>query len=281
MQNSIILTALAFLTSVLLIGCGDDDISIREVPIGITDFADSFEGVGTDLNFLFPADNSRWTNLQKVNTAGGNNLVTLVDTSATDGTHALYIFANAGNDPLSKMDIEKGGFSATAGQTVRIEADIRINSNENLADLLLLDLECCSCWDPDVPDNKCPGVRLMFSGGNDFLAIERGKIGHATIGQQQVAFPRFAWTKVIWEMTLSPEDDGLNVLSINGEEVIRASGRNLPNATDFRGQAADQGLDFTLQEPVFYERFQIGATAKASGSDVALLIDNVRVRVRD
>jgi hypothetical protein len=281
MQNPILLTALSFLIIVLVVGCTDDDISIREIPVGITDFADSFEGVGTDLDLLFPADNSRWTNLQQVNTAGGNNQVALVDTTASDGSHALYLFAQPGNAPLSKMDIEKGGFSATAGQTVTIEADFRINSNENLADLLLLDFECCSCWDPDVPDNKCPGVRLMFSGGNDFLSIERGKIGHETIGQQQVAFPRFTWTTVVWEMTLSPEDDGLNVLTINGEEAIRASARNLPNATDMREQAANQGVDFTLQEPVFYERFQIGATAKVSGSDVALLIDNVSVRVRD
>ncbi|MFK8161445.1 MAG: hypothetical protein AB8H12_03195 [Lewinella sp.] len=266
----------------LFTGCADDDTtSPIEVPAGLTDFADSFEGVGTNLDLLFPADNSRWSKFQQVNTAGGNNQAFLVDTSATDGAHALYLFAQPGNDPLSKMDIEKGGFAAVAGQTVRIEADFRINSNENLADMLLLDFECCSCWDPDVPDNKCPGVRLLFSGGNDFLSIERGKIGHETILQQQVAFPRFAWTKVVWEMTLSPEEDGLNVLSINGEEVIRASAKNLPNATDFKEQAAGQGVDFTLQEPVFYERLQVGATAKVRGSDVALLVDNVSVSIRD
>jgi len=88
--------------------------------------------------------------------------------------------AKASDNTLSKADIEKGGFAAPVGSTVRITAKIYIATEEPLVNVLLLDLECCSCWDPDVPDNQCPGIRLMLK-EDDYLAIERGKILGSTL----------------------------------------------------------------------------------------------------
>ncbi len=264
-------------------GCDDDTPAGRiDVPVGITDFFDGFETNETNLNQLFPEDGSRWTKLQQDNPDGNANVVELSTTLAAAGEQSLSLFAYGSLNPLSKMDIEKGGFAAVAGQTVIIEADFFIESDENLTDLLLVDFECCSCWDPDVPDNKCPGVRLMMSGGNDFLSIERGKIGGATLVQTEMAFPRSEWVNVSWEMTLSAEEtEGSNILRLNGTEVLRATGMNMPNAMVFAESAASNNIDFTLQEPVFYERLQVGATANPTSADVQLYVDNVRVSVRD
>ncbi|WP_273444445.1 hypothetical protein [Neolewinella agarilytica] len=252
------------------------------VPEGITEFVDDFETESNDLSLLFPPDGSRWTTLQLINTAGGNNQLALTAERVSLGNQSLSISSFGGNNPLSKTDIERGGFAAVAGQTITIEADFYIDSDANLRDLLLLDLECCSCWDPTVPDNKCPGVRLLMSGGNDFLSIERGKIGGETLLQTSLPFPRREWVHVVWEMTLSPDETtGHNRLIINEQEVVTETGMNMPDATILANAAAAEGISFTLPEPVFYERLQIGVTANPRDLEVDLFVDNVRVQVRD
>jgi len=55
-----------------------------------------------------------------------------------------------------------------SGNIVTITADFYVNGNGSLENLLLIDLECCSCWDSTVGDNygaenQCPGVRLICS----------------------------------------------------------------------------------------------------------------------
>ncbi len=285
MENTLkILSALLFTGIFLTSSCEKtvDPPGPVIVPEGITDFVDDFETEADDFNLLFPSDGSRWTTLQLINTAGGNNQLELTNERATLGDQSLSVSSFGGNNPLSKTDVERGGFAAVAGQTVTIEADFYIDSDNNLQDLLLLDLECCSCWDPTVPDNKCPGVRLLMSGGNDFLSIERGKIGGETLLQTSLPFPRQEWVNIVWEMTLSPDEaTGQNRLSINGQDVITEAGMNMPNATILGNAAAAEGVSFTLREPVFYERFQIGVTANPRDLEVDLFVDNVRVSVRD
>lgn len=83
-----------------------------------------------------------------------------------------------------------------------------------------MDLECCACLDPSVADNQCPGIRLKMSGGNDYLAVERGKILGNTIGQNTHNFPRRRWVSISREMKLSDEDDGLIMLFLDDEEVF-------------------------------------------------------------
>ncbi|MEQ9305952.1 MAG: hypothetical protein RJQ14_18705 [Marinoscillum sp.] len=60
----------------------------------------------------------------------------------------------------------------------------------------------------------------MMSGGNDYLAVERGKILGSTIRQNTLAFPRRRWVSIRWEMKLSDEDDGLIMLFLDDEEVF-------------------------------------------------------------
>jgi hypothetical protein len=118
-----------------------------------------------------------------------------------------------------------------------------------------------------------------MSGGNDYLSIERGKISGTTLQQTNFAFPRNQWVSVQWEMTMSDTENGLNRLLINGTEVINESAMNMPNAQIFSDVFTNQGIDFTLQEPTFYERVQIGATANPTSGNIELFVDNFTIKV--
>ncbi len=274
------MTRMALLAiTLLLVSCTSDETpSIGSEVVYL--FEDGFETTGSDLSKLFPSDGSRWSNIQVVNPNGGENMISLQNDIAIEGNTALKVIANASDDILSKADIEKGGFKAPSGSTVTLEASFYITSTENLENLLLIDLECCSCWDPSVPDNQCPGIRLMMK-NNDHLSIERGKILGATLAQSSVHFPRNEWVNVRWELKLSSNENGVNRLFINEQQVISENGRNMPNSKLFRDEFASNGVDFKLQEPLFYERFQIGATANPTTSDIELFVDNVRLEINE
>ncbi|ADR21089.1 hypothetical protein MATR_12810 [Marivirga tractuosa] len=259
--------------------CSNDDNTSPELENEIDYiFEDGFETRENDLLELFPDNGSRWSNLQLVDPESGENKIDIESNITNEGNNSLRIYAAASDNTLSKADIEKSGFRAPEGSTVIIRANFYIASTNNIENLLLIDLECCSCWDPDVPDNQCPGIRLMMK-DNDHLSIERGKILNSTIVQSEVAFPRNEWVNVVWELELSQNSDGINKLFINNHEVISESGINMPNASLFKTEFANNGIDFELQEPLFYERFQIGATANPTPFSIELFIDDAKIEI--
>lgn len=267
-----------------LISCSEEPGKIQDSNNSKYLFSDGFETNNDLLDELFPNDGSRWTTRQQTNPSNATNEIAISTGLFSEGKNALRILAQKSDSLLSKIDIEKNGLSIQKEDRVRIKADFYINSTESLENLLLIDLECCSCWDPTVGDNfgsenQCPGVRLIMSGGNDFLSIERGKIGASSFQQLSYAFPRNQWVSLIWEMTISDNEDGLNRLIINDEEVINQEGMNLPNALVFKNIFLNQGIDFTLQEPNIYERVQIGATANPTADSVELYVDNFSIEI--
>lgn len=247
-------------------------------------FEDGFETQNRQLDELFPSNGSRWSTIQQTDPSSATNEIAIDNSEFTEGQNSLHIIANQSDAQLSKIDIEKNGLNIRSGDIVTIKADFYISGTQPLENLLLIDLECCSCWDPNVGDNygsenQCPGVRLMMSGEDDYLSIERGKISGTTIQQSDVAFPRNQWVTVEWEMTLSDNDNGQNKLTIDGIEVINLNAMNMPNARIFRDVFANEGIEFNLQEPTFYERVQIGATANPTAGNVELFVDNFSIRV--
>lgn len=264
----------------LLICCADNGEPTMEAT-PFTSFQDGFEATGTRLAQLLPRDNSRWTSIQVVDPPGGDNFLRLDMERFIEGSASLRVVAAPTTDVVSKANIEKGGFFAPSGHRVRVQAELYIEATESLENLFLIDLECCSCWDASVADNQCPGVRLKLSDAEGFLSIERGKILGSTISQSGVAFPTDEWVKVVWEMDLSPSDDGWNRLYINGRQVIDEAGKNLPNAGEFAAEFARNGIDFQLREPVGYERVQIGATANSSAGPVELWVDDFVLEITE
>ncbi len=273
MKNSILLLSFVF-----LISCGRDS-SENMKTIEPFSFQNGFEVAGNDISELLPSDGSKWTNIQQVNPNNGTNEITISTDIVNQGNNSLRILAKPSDDILSKADIEKQGFTASIGSTIKIEADFYINTTENLTDLFLMDLECCSCWDPSVPDNQCPGIRLKIGGDNEYLSIERGKILSPTITQADFSFPKFEWVRVTWEMELSPETNGKNKLSINGQEAISSNGINMPNAGLFGAEFASHGIEFELQKPIAYERVQIGVTANGTSNSIEMYVDNFKLTI--
>ncbi|NRD20276.1 hypothetical protein HNV08_09480 [Winogradskyella eckloniae] len=268
----------------IFIGCDKDQNNPEEHVEESFLFEDGFETQNDLLDELFPSNGNRWSTIQQTDPTNATNEISISTTEFNEGENALRVVAYQSDSDLSKVDIEKNGLNIVSGDKVTIKANFFIVGTESIENLLLLDLECCSCWDPNVGDNygsenQCPGVRLMMSGGNDYLSIERGKISGTTIQQTDFAFPRNQWVSVQWEMILSDNENGLNRLIINGTEVINEAGMNMPNAQVFTDAFLNQGIDFTLQEPTFYERVQIGATANPTAGNIELFVDDFSIKV--
>lgn len=260
--------------------CEKGDNTIEQQTVENFIFEDGFETESNSVNELFLSNGSRWSSIQQSDPTNATNEISISDINFSEGQNSLRLFAFQSDNSLSKMDIEKNGFSAFANDKVIIKADFFIGNTANIENLLLIDLECCSCWDSTANvENQCPGIRLQMSGGNDFLSIERGKIAESTIEQTSFQFPRNEWVTVQWEMILSNNNNGMNKLLINGTEVLNSSGTNMPNAQTFRDIFAQEGIDFTLQEPTFYERVQIGATANPTTEDIELFVDDFSIVV--
>ncbi|MBC3846843.1 hypothetical protein H8K90_10670 [Winogradskyella echinorum] len=270
--------------ALMSLGCDKDENNPEEPIEESFFFEDGFETQNDLVDELFPSNGNRWSTIQQTNPTNATNEISISNTEFNEGQNALRILAYQSDSDLSKVDIEKNGLNIVSGDKVIIKADFFIVGTESIENLLLLDLECCSCWDPNVGDNygsenQCPGVRLMMSGGNDYLSIERGKISGTTIQQTDFAFPRNQWVTVQWEMTMSDSENGLNRLIINETEVINQTGMNMPNAQVFADVFLNQGIDFTLQEPTFYERVQIGATANPTAGNMELFVDDFSIKV--
>ncbi|WP_343487102.1 hypothetical protein [Allomuricauda sp. d1] len=287
-KPSIIRHAILSVVAIMALSCSSDSDTppeMEEQPVNFQ-FQDGFETGTDDFMDLFPQDGSRWSTTQIISPNGAENTLSLSTVQASEGQQSLIIESKQSNEILSKADIEKGGFMAPENSIVIIEADFYIDSDANIENLFLIDLECCSCWDPSVDadpsvdgDNKCPGVRLVMSGGNDYLSIERGKIAGTTLSQTSFQFPRREWVTVRWQMMLSTENNGSNELFINNQQVLSESAMNLPNADVFRAIFAENDIDFELQQPVVYERVQIGATANPDAEDLVLYIDNFSISI--
>lgn len=84
---------------------------------------------------------------------------------------------------------------------------------------------------------------------------------------------------VKWVLELSQTNTGTNTLLINDNEVISTNGMNMPNAQIFADIFQQDRIDFELQEPVFYERIQIGATANPTAESLEMFIDNFSVSI--
>lgn len=272
------LSLLSILVFVCACSSDSDRIDLPNETIVNYEFSDGFETSTEEFDLLFPSDNSRWSNIQIVNPNSGVNNLSLSNVRFSEGNQSLLIDSKKSDEILSKADIVKEGFSAPEEGNITIVADFYIDSEESISNLLLLDLECCSCWDPSVSENQCPGVRLMVT-ESDHLVIERGKIAGSTLSQSTIQIPRKEWFTITWEMQLSQDQNGINRLSLNGTEILSQNGMNMPNSEIFRTLFAEEGIDFELQEPVFYERLQIGATANPDGEDVLIFVDNFNLTI--
>ncbi len=264
------------LALISFVSCSEEDNPI-EVDNTSFIFFDDFESESETLDDLFLDDESRWSNVQIVSPQSGVNQIQLSD---EHGSRSLEFLALPSDFIVSKAGIEKGGLVSQRGSLVTLKADFYLPEGSSYENVLLADVECCSCWDPNVPDNQCPGVRLMFDENGEFLQLERGKIGYPTLGQTEVVFPKDEWVQVELQLTLSDTEAGENRLFINGVKALDINAVNLPNQEVFETLFAEVGIDFHLTEPLGYERIQLGVTANPAGDTTRVWVDNVEIVVK-
>jgi hypothetical protein len=248
-------------------------------------FTDGFENAGT-VPALVPSNGSRWSRYETTRSA---NRLQISRNPRRTGTNSFRCYAvPGGTSAVSKAyiqvrDIPQRPLRFGQGQRVVISAWYYIIGQANLQNLTIMDLESESCWPPAFGPTKSPGMRLILSGGNDYLQVERGKIGfpNESIRQnpQVTRFPRNQWVHVEWTVDLSQDPDGFTSVKLNGTEILSGSGVTMPSSY-WMGRAIGRS-DFQLTEPVYYDKIQFGVTANATPAPVTLYVDDVSIRVID
>ncbi|MBZ0267882.1 polysaccharide lyase, partial [bacterium] len=256
-----------------------DDPVTRLLPGEVAAFR--FENGFENLTSVSDLASAGWTRFET--TMPGND-VQLSHLSAHAGQTALRLAAvpASPDGPVSKSYVQVANHAARplrffAGNRVRLAAWFLVVGDLNLQGLVLFDLESGTCWRDEFGSNPSPGIRLMLSGGDDYLAVERGKIGlgDATLRQTAARFPRDRWVHVEWVVDLSSGADGRVSIVLDGQPILAADGATLPDAT-VMGAVLGRP-DFRLNEPVYYDRIQVGITANASAYPVTVYVDDVRV----
>jgi len=138
-----------------------------------------------------------------------------------------------------------------------------------------MDIEGISMWPEELGENKSPGVRLVFD-SNSSLAVNRKKIGDYSTWTQPspTPFPRNEWVKVSWKMLLSSDDEiGESWVYQNDTLVLNNVGNTLPDPDYW-----EQNYGYAPNDPICYERFQVGETASPS-NDVNMYVDDVIFRM--
>lgn len=237
------------------------------VPRTITSYQDGFENAA-EITDLLAVDDSRWSGFQQESPSLGN-LIEIDTLIFHSDSSSLKITAEASTKKfVSKADVYKEGLNFKKGETIYFSAWYYIVGNENIESLFLFDLEESRVKGAD------PGIRLMMSGGNDFLSVERGKFNQSTISQpadSKIAFPRDQWVHVELELLLSQKEEGsIKLWQDNTLIIDEADVQTLPK--DF--------LVFIHGTTGTYDRMQVGVTANTKNVDLLMYVDDVEIRLK-
>ena len=232
-------------------------------PVIVPQFWDDFEQERTILDVL-PVDFSRWTGYEFM-PPGARNRIELTTDTASSGNHAMKFYAVPSTaSSVAKADLEKIPLDLRRGQTIMFLGSFFIVGNDNIEGLFICDIE-------GPPDISRPGIRLMFTGGDDYLAVERGKFGLPPVVQPQdsaVRFPRNRWVKVKWYVKLSQGADGAIELWQDDQKIISQQGVvTMPSDVP----------PFLVGTDGAYTEWQVGITANTRKSDVLLYADDVGI----
>jgi hypothetical protein len=167
-------------------------------------------------------------------------------------------------------------YTFRAGAYVRVTMWARVAGNANADGLFLTDVESTTCWlEDEFGETPSPGIRLQLGGGNDYVTVERGKLGLPEI-VSTARFPRDEFARLEWTIGLSDTPTGSVIVRLNDTDVLAETGIvTMPNAAimgDFLGNP-----DFRLAADVYYDRVQVGITANVTDDDTTVCIDDVRM----
>ena len=251
--------AVPLLISAALLSCHKD----APAP-ALTSFSDDFERYASAVEMVGTADD-QWTefNVNMINTA--SDTISLDTTIVHSGKKSVRFHcsqSDPGMTDVCKCNLNKGGMDFRQGETMYFSAWFYLQrADMHYGTFFVFDME-------EIVHGST-GLRIMAWEEN--LEVERGKMGLSNIYQKDpvTLFPVNQWTHLELEIKLSQYNHGSAKMWIDGNKIIdqdkiRTMPKDIANMVwDTKG---------------FYDRIQVGITAKNGTQDLTLYLDDVEFR---
>lgn len=244
---------------VTLIGCHKEDIGP-----GLKEYHDDFERYSTWEELVDSLGGDRWTefNINEINTSA--NPISL-DTVIFHSGRQSVRFEASQNDPgfveVAKCNLNKNGFYFPHGETLKYSSWFYLERAAN-------DYGTFFVFDLGEVVGGTSEIRIMAWEEN--LELERNKLGLPNLFQEQPAklFPVNQWCHIELEVKLSQYRYGAVKMWLDGEEII--------NDDNIITMPKDRGT-LVWGTKGYYERIQVGITAKSQTQDLVLYVDDVDI----
>lgn len=243
---------------------------IPAMPNGfVTGYTDDFE-YADHFQDLFPEDKSRYTAYEL--TSESNRITPVSEKSHSGGKSIKLEAINSVRSPFlaSKATIYKRNLYLKECDVISASGWYYLAGEGNKEALFIMDIE----GEPGGDLGKNPGIRLnlALSDGKNYLAVDRGKFGEASLYQPRetrIEFPRDKWANVRWEIKLARDRNGAVDVWQDDVKIISVKDvKTMP--TDIPGYI--EGTNGV------YNSFEIGITANAfEQPDTILYVDDVSI----
>lgn len=238
---------------------------VKQPKNSITSFSDGFENYNTVDEVVSDADEA-WTyfNLNEINVS--TEPFRLDTTIVHSGSKSLRFHCkqiDAEYKEVCKCNLNKNNLFFKIGDVVYFSAWYYVErSDNNYGTFFILDLE-------EIV-NGSTGVRIMAWEEN--LEFERGKIGLSNIFQESNVslIPVNQWTHVEMKLRLSQDRNGWVRMWLDGKEII--------NCHNIITLPKDH-INLAWGTKGYYERAQVGITAKGGTEELIIYVDDVELRI--
>ncbi|MFI5172105.1 MAG: heparin lyase I family protein [Chitinophagales bacterium] len=251
-----------FFSAICFISCN------TKIPEGaIEEFSDDFEDY-TDASELVDAENIHWTEFNSneinISTSPFN-----IDTITVHSGNQSVRFHCKQNDPalneVCKCNLNKGNLYLKHGETIYFSAWYYLEHPT-------MDYGTFFVWDMEEIAAAVTGVRVMAWEEN--LEFERNKMSLPNIFQDGdvTLFPINTWTHLEMEIKLSQYDNGSVKLWLDDALLIDKDNiRTMPKDI----------ITLAWGSQGYYDRIQVGITAKNSTEELVLYVDDVEWKKLD
>lgn len=241
------------------LGCHKEDIGP-----GLKEYHDDFERYSTWEELVDSLAGDRWTEYN-VNADNLSADPIAIDSQIVHSGNRSVRFSaiqnDAGYETVIKSNLNKNGFYFPHGETVKFSAWYYLRqSSMEYGTFFILDLG-------DIAGGS-QEIRVMCWEEN--VELERNKIGLPNIFQEQPAklFPINQWCHFELEVKLSQYRTGTVKMWLDGEEII--------NKDNILTLPKDRGT-LVWGTKGYYERIQVGITAKSLSQELTLYVDDVDI----
>lgn len=239
----------------------------KKPDVALNYFADDFEKYKTTADLVGTADD-QWTefNINEINIS--TNPISIDTMIVHSGKQSVRFdctqLDSTSIDVVGKCNLNKGNLYFAQGETVYYSCWYYLQRTDtNFGTFFIWDLE-------EIVEGSL-GVRVMV--WKDNVELERRKIGAPNIFQQEpvVHFPFNQWFHVELEIGLSQyhNKNGFVKMWLDNQQVLdKKNVRTLPKDV----------LNLGYNTAGFYDRLQVGITAKNQSHELVLNVDDLEIK---